>query len=177
VLLPPDTTGHASGVAVQTRADTNAGLGTREARSPSFPRCGSARSPPLPRGCKCRGGADRRLDAGAARDRHARKGLAAAGCRHTTAPPTHSAVSPRAADGCIVWMMRKPNGARLTSDAALLLLLGIGLLVRHEQDRQLVGVSVDCVGGVCVLRPHTLAVAPGTESGRAGAKDRLATIV
>ncbi len=35
---------------------------------------------------------------------------------------THSAVSPNAADGCIARMMRKPNGARLTSDAALLLL-------------------------------------------------------
>ena len=34
---------------------------------------------------------------------------------------THSAVSPRAADGCIARVMRKPNGARLTSDAALLL--------------------------------------------------------
>jgi hypothetical protein len=32
-----------------------------------------------------------------------------------------TAVSPRAADGCIARMMRKPNGARLTSDAALLL--------------------------------------------------------
>src|SRR5271154_4633957 len=32
---------------------------------------------------------------------------------------THSTVSPRAADGCIARMMRKPNGARLTSDAAL----------------------------------------------------------
>ena len=34
---------------------------------------------------------------------------------------THSAVSPRAADGCIAGMMRGPIRARLTSDAALLL--------------------------------------------------------
>jgi hypothetical protein len=44
---------------------------------------------------------------------------------------THSDVSPRAADGCIARMMRKPDGARLTSDAALLLSSGVGLLVRH----------------------------------------------
>ena len=35
---------------------------------------------------------------------------------------THSAVVPRAADGCIARMMRKRTGTRLTSDAALLLL-------------------------------------------------------
>ncbi len=34
---------------------------------------------------------------------------------------THSAVLPRVADGCIAGMMRKPNRAGLTSDAALLL--------------------------------------------------------
>jgi hypothetical protein len=34
---------------------------------------------------------------------------------------THSAVLPRVADGCIAGMMREPNRARLTSDAALLL--------------------------------------------------------
>jgi hypothetical protein len=34
---------------------------------------------------------------------------------------THSAVLPRAADDCIARMMRKPNHARMTSDAALLL--------------------------------------------------------
>jgi hypothetical protein len=44
---------------------------------------------------------------------------------------THSAALPRAADGCIAQMMRKPNRAGLTSDAALLLLWGVGLLVRH----------------------------------------------
>ena len=49
---------------------------------------------------------------------------------------THSAVSPCAADGCIAAMMRKPNGARLTSDAALLLSYVIRLLVRHDLDRQ-----------------------------------------
>jgi hypothetical protein len=36
--------------------------------------------------------------------------------------PTHSAVSPRVADGCIARTMGKPTGASLTSDAALLLL-------------------------------------------------------
>jgi hypothetical protein len=41
---------------------------------------------------------------------------------------------PRAADGCIARMMRKPNGARLTSDAALLLSWVIRLLVRHDSD-------------------------------------------
>jgi hypothetical protein len=35
---------------------------------------------------------------------------------------TPSAASPRAADGCIARVMRKPNGATLMSDAALLLL-------------------------------------------------------
>jgi hypothetical protein len=35
---------------------------------------------------------------------------------------TQSAVFSRAADGCIARMMRKPNRARLTSDAVLLLL-------------------------------------------------------
>jgi hypothetical protein len=30
-------------------------------------------------------------------------------------------------------MMRKPNRATLTSDAALLLTYGMGLLVRHER--------------------------------------------
>jgi hypothetical protein len=35
---------------------------------------------------------------------------------------THSVVLPRAADCCIARVMRKPNRARLTSDAALLLL-------------------------------------------------------
>ncbi len=35
---------------------------------------------------------------------------------------THSAVLPPAADGCVARPMRKPDGARLTSDAALLLL-------------------------------------------------------
>ena len=34
---------------------------------------------------------------------------------------THSAVLPRTGDGCIARMMRKPNHARMTSDAALLL--------------------------------------------------------
>ena len=34
----------------------------------------------------------------------------------------HSAVLPRAADGCLARMMRKPNRASLRSDAALLLL-------------------------------------------------------
>ena len=34
-------------------------------------------------------------------------------------------------------MMRKPNRARATSDAALLLLKGIGLLVRHDWNRSL----------------------------------------
>jgi hypothetical protein len=42
-----------------------------------------------------------------------------------------SVLSP-AADGCIARMIRKTNRARLTSDAALLLLSGIGLLVCHE---------------------------------------------
>jgi hypothetical protein len=37
----------------------------------------------------------------------------------------------RATDGCIARMMRKPNRPTATSDAALLLLKGIGLLVRH----------------------------------------------
>jgi hypothetical protein len=54
---------------------------------------------------------------------------------HGIRPPerfaTHSGVSPHAADGCIARMMRKPNRARLASDAALLLLWGSGLLVRH----------------------------------------------
>jgi hypothetical protein len=44
---------------------------------------------------------------------------------------THSAAWPRAADGCIAQMMRKPNRAGPTSDAALLLLWGFGLLARH----------------------------------------------
>ncbi len=43
----------------------------------------------------------------------------------------HSAVSLRAADGCIRRMMRKRAGARLTAGAALLLSSGIRLLVRH----------------------------------------------
>jgi hypothetical protein len=47
---------------------------------------------------------------------------------------THSAVLGRSADGCIARMMLKPNGARLTSDAALLHLQGIGLLVCHVSD-------------------------------------------
>jgi hypothetical protein len=47
---------------------------------------------------------------------------------------THPAVSTRAADGCIARMMQW-NRARSTSDAALLLLYGIGLLVRHARDR------------------------------------------
>lgn len=34
---------------------------------------------------------------------------------------THSAVLPRAADACTARMMRRPNRARLTSDAAVLL--------------------------------------------------------
>lgn len=34
---------------------------------------------------------------------------------------THSALLPPAADGCVARTMRKPNGARLMSDAALLL--------------------------------------------------------
>jgi len=46
---------------------------------------------------------------------------------------THSAVSPRAADGCFARMMGKPTGARLTSDGALLLSWGVVLLVRHER--------------------------------------------
>jgi hypothetical protein len=50
---------------------------------------------------------------------------------------THSAVSPHAADGCIARMMRKPHAARLASDAALLLLSGVGLLVCHEGSRPL----------------------------------------
>jgi hypothetical protein len=57
---------------------------------------------------------------------------------HGIRPPerfaTHSGVSPHAADGCIARMMRKPNRARLASDAALLLLWGSGLLVRHERN-------------------------------------------
>jgi hypothetical protein len=40
-------------------------------------------------------------------------------------------VSPRPAHGCIARMMRKPNRTGLTSDAALLLLQVIRLLVRH----------------------------------------------
>jgi hypothetical protein len=45
-------------------------------------------------------------------------------CRATqrSRSATHSAFSPRAADGCIARMMRKPTAASLTSDAALLLL-------------------------------------------------------
>jgi len=39
-------------------------------------------------------------------------------------------------DGCIARMMRKPNRARSTSEAALLLLQGVGLLVCHESDRR-----------------------------------------
>ena len=39
---------------------------------------------------------------------------------------THSAVLPRASDGCIARMMRKPNRARLRSDAALLLFRASG---------------------------------------------------
>ena len=62
------------------------------------------------------------------------------GQRHHNA--THSAVSPHAADGCFARMMRKPNGARLTSDAALMHWYGIGPLVRHEQNRHLVGLAV-----------------------------------
>jgi len=48
--------------------------------------------------------------------------------------PTHVPVSPRLADGCIVRMMHRPNGTRLTSDAALLLLQAIRLLVCHVSD-------------------------------------------
>ena len=47
---------------------------------------------------------------------------------------THVPVSPRLADGCIVRMMHRPNGTRLTSDAALLLLQAIRLLVCHVSD-------------------------------------------
>ena len=39
---------------------------------------------------------------------------------------THTAVSPRAADGCIARIMREPIGARLTTDAALLLWKALG---------------------------------------------------
>ena len=45
----------------------------------------------------------------------------------------HSAVSLRAADGCIPRMMRKRAGASRTSGAALLLSSGIRLLVRHAK--------------------------------------------
>ncbi len=39
----------------------------------------------------------------------------------TMAKNSSPSLSPRATDGCIAPMMHKPNGARLTSDAALLL--------------------------------------------------------
>jgi hypothetical protein len=48
---------------------------------------------------------------------------------------TRSVVLPRVADDGIARMMRKPNRARLKSDAALLLPSDIGLLVRHDLDR------------------------------------------
>ena len=48
---------------------------------------------------------------------------------------TQSAVLHRAADGCTARMMRKPNRARLMSDASLLLSYVIRLLFRHERDR------------------------------------------
>jgi hypothetical protein len=51
---------------------------------------------------------------------------------------THSAVSTLAADDCIARMMRKANRAMLISDAALLLLWGIGLLVSRERNGRLV---------------------------------------
>ena len=41
-------------------------------------------------------------------------------CRACDCFATHLAVLPRAADGCIARMIRKPDRARLTSDAALL---------------------------------------------------------
>jgi hypothetical protein len=43
---------------------------------------------------------------------------------------------PRAANRCISRRIRRPSGARLTLDGALLLCWGVGLLVRHEHDRQ-----------------------------------------
>src|SRR5690349_563423 len=52
---------------------------------------------------------------------------------------TRSVVSPGAADGCFARMMGKPTGARLTSDDALRLSWGVGLLVRHERTRRLGG--------------------------------------
>jgi hypothetical protein len=51
-------------------------------------------------------------------------------------PATHSAVSPRAADGSTARMICKPNRATLTSDAALLPLQGIGLSLRRALSRR-----------------------------------------
>ena len=48
-----------------------------------------------------------------------------------TAKPRTQPSCRRRPDDCIARMMRKPNRARSTSDAALLLLKRIGLLVRH----------------------------------------------
>ena len=45
------------------------------------------------------------------------------------------AVFPHTVDGCTAGMMRKPNRARVTSDPPLLLLYGVGLLVRHARAR------------------------------------------
>jgi hypothetical protein len=55
------------------------------------------------------------------------RGQSVPDARHATQP----AVLLPVADGCLARMMHKPNGTRLTPDAALLLLWGIGLLVRH----------------------------------------------
>ncbi len=48
----------------------------------------------------------------------------------------HSVDSLREADDCTARMMRNPNCAGQSSDAAPLLPYGIGLLVRHDLDRQ-----------------------------------------
>jgi hypothetical protein len=45
----------------------------------------------------------------------------------------------RAADGCIAGTMREPNGAKLTSDAALLVSYVTGLLVCHALSRRVAG--------------------------------------
>ena len=65
----------------------------------------------------------------------AREILSLSSAAITAFPLDHpSTVSSRAADGYIAEMMRNPTGARLTSDAALLL-IGVGLVVCHRLER------------------------------------------
>jgi hypothetical protein len=66
---------------------------------------------------------------------------------------TDRAVRPRTADGCTTGMMRKANGGRVTSDAALLLAWGIALLVRHASNGQL-----DARAAPSQVRPCTAAI-------------------